>query len=160
MTKVLITYASKYGSTAEAAQAIAATLPDSDVVPVAEASLEGYEAVILGAPLYGGEWLPEAVAFVRDNRAALAAMPVALFVVAIRLHHDDEGMREAVLRAIAPAPATAKPVAVGMFAGRLLPDKLGAIERMQVQSKGLPTGDYLDLDAVRAWAAEVGPQLG
>ena len=54
---VLVAYATRYGSTQEAAEAVAATLRErgleAEVRPAREVrSLDGYNAVVLGAPLY------------------------------------------------------------------------------------------------------------
>jgi len=55
--KVLVAYASKYGSTQEVAEKIAATLRENDLLvdlkPIREVKpLEEYTAIVLGAPLY------------------------------------------------------------------------------------------------------------
>ena len=83
-TKILMAYASKYGSTQEVAEAIAATLSESgfrvDLQPMRKAcTLEQYGAVVLGAPLYFGLWHKDALNFLSRNEDALAQRPVAIF---------------------------------------------------------------------------------
>ena len=67
--KVLVTAASRHGSTAEIASIIAGILQASDidaetVPPEAVASVADYDAVILGSAVYAGQWLEPARAFV------------------------------------------------------------------------------------------------
>ena len=66
--KLLVTYATNFGSTQEVAETIAAVLREDgyivDVLPVtAVSSLIDYNAVILGSAVNYGKWLPDAVAF-------------------------------------------------------------------------------------------------
>lgn len=83
---LLVVYASRHGATAGIAARIATRLVRSgasvDLRPVDEVeTLDGYDAVVLGAPVYDQSWPPEANAFVAGNRDALAARPVWLFSV-------------------------------------------------------------------------------
>ena len=70
--KVLVAYASKYGSTPEVAEAIAAPLRENnlevDLKPMREVkTLEKYTAVVLGAPPYLLGWLKDAHSFLRGT---------------------------------------------------------------------------------------------
>lgn len=81
MTRVLVTFASKMGSTQEIAEAIGARLAEhgylTDVRPVETVdSIDGYDAVLLGSAVYAGRWRPEATRFVRRHVEALAARKV------------------------------------------------------------------------------------
>ena len=85
-TPLLVVYASRHGATAEIAARIATRLVDSgasvDLRLVDEVeTLDAYDAVVLGAPVYDQSWPPEANAFVARNRDALAARPLWLFSV-------------------------------------------------------------------------------
>ncbi len=78
--KILITYATKAGSTVEIAAFIGESLSKRgfavDVKPVSEKpALDGYQAVLMGSAIRMGSWLPEAVDFVRQNQAALNSTP-------------------------------------------------------------------------------------
>ena len=66
---LLVVYASRHGATAEIAARIATRLVDSgasvNLRPIDEVeTLDAYDAVVLGAPVYGHPWPPEANAFV------------------------------------------------------------------------------------------------
>lgn len=84
---VLVTYATRYGSTRGVAERIAATLRDAGVdVTLSTAdvagSAAGYDAVVLGSPVFNQRWLPACERYARDNHGALAQRPVWLFSVA------------------------------------------------------------------------------
>jgi menaquinone-dependent protoporphyrinogen oxidase len=84
MTNVLVTYASKHGSTAEIADAIAEVLCESGVeAHCVEAgdveSLDRYDAVVLGSAVYMRRWRREARKFIRRFGAELAQRPFWVF---------------------------------------------------------------------------------
>ena len=61
MSRVLVAYGSRHGSTAEIAEAIAATLREAglavDCRKAGEVdSLDGYDAVVLGSAVYMRRW--------------------------------------------------------------------------------------------------------
>ncbi len=63
---ILVAYATRYGSTEEVAEAVAATLRERglavDIQPLQQVpTLEGYRAVVLGAPLYMFHWHKDAL---------------------------------------------------------------------------------------------------
>ncbi len=90
---VLVAYATKYGSTQEVAEAVAATLRERglevDIQPMRKVrTLDGYSAVVLGAPLYMFRWHRDARHFLSRHRKALMERPVAIF--ALGPFHDEE----------------------------------------------------------------------
>lgn len=73
LNSILIAYATRYGSTQEVAEAIAATLHERglevELQPVRKVrTLEGYGAVVLGAPLYMFHWHKDALRFISQHR--------------------------------------------------------------------------------------------
>jgi menaquinone-dependent protoporphyrinogen oxidase len=86
MTRVLVGYASAYGSTKGVATRIGERLRaegfEVDVRPLDEIdSVDTYDAAILGSAIHNQKWLPPAVDFMRTHTAALAGRPVWLFSV-------------------------------------------------------------------------------
>ncbi len=110
-TKILMAYASKYGSTQEVAEAVAATLGESgfgvDLQPMRKVrTLEEYGAVVLGAPLYFGHWHKDAINFLLRNEAALSQRPVAIFALGPNSNDEKEmqGSRAQLDRELAKFP--------------------------------------------------------
>ncbi len=164
--KILVTYASLTGSTAEIADAIRTTLVESglqvDVGKMSEMqSLEPYRAVVAGSAIHGGKWLPEGMQFVQTHQAELARRPFAAFLVCITLGLPDAAKyRDSVSAWMEPVRALVKPVSEGLFAGNLklsaLPFMLDAsMFTMPVTLGNLPNGDHRDWASVRAWAASL-----
>jgi menaquinone-dependent protoporphyrinogen oxidase len=94
MKRILVTYATMAGSTAEVAQAVAEEIAKSkvevDVLPLGEVkSLAGYDGVVVGGPMIMG-WHRQALGFLKKHRQALQRIPLALFVLAISLTQTGE----------------------------------------------------------------------
>ncbi len=162
-TRLLVAYASMFGSTQEIAQEIGATLRDAhtivDVRPVIDVNDVGsYHAVVIGSAIYNGQWLPDAVEFVRIHEAALCRLPVAYFAVCMLLHHDTGQHRRTVatyLHAVRHVAPHVEPVDVAMFAGKLRYRNLPLLERLLFAWESrLPWGDFRDWNAIRAWAQD------
>src|SRR3990172_1705761 len=99
--KILVTYASRLGSTAGVAAAIGKTLAENgaqvEVLPMHDVTdLAPYRAVVAGSAIRAGGWLPEAMQFVQTHRAALAQKPFAAFLVCMTMAMKRESWRRAV----------------------------------------------------------------
>ena len=82
--RVLVSAASKYGSTNEIAEAIGKELSaaghEVDVRPPADVSgVDSYDAVVLGSAVFVGHWLEPARKLVERERDELRQRPVWLF---------------------------------------------------------------------------------
>lgn len=152
MTRVLVAYATKMGSTKEIAEAIGDRLSERGCpaeVRSAETvdSVDGYDAVIVGSAVYAGRWRPEAVRFVRRHRDRLAARRVWVFESGWLGKRPStltasRGARRRASRIGAPEPL--------VFGGRLDPGlATGFMDRMLASR--MP-GDARDWDEIRAWA--------
>lgn len=80
MTRVLVAYASKRGSTAGIAQRVTDVLSQSglsvDCVPAGDVrSLDDHDAIVLGSAVYVRHWRGEATRFLRRHHAALSEKP-------------------------------------------------------------------------------------
>src|SRR5512146_1581147 len=89
MKQILVTYATLSGTTVDVAQAVAEELGKCglqvDVQPIDNIkALDGYDAVVLGAPMIMG-FHRRAIAFLKQNREALRQKPLAIFVTAMSL---------------------------------------------------------------------------
>ena len=159
---ILITYASRYGSTQEVAEKIAVTLSESgltvDVQPARQVkTLQGYRAIVLGTPLYIGSWLKDAHRFLKRHQAALEKLPVAIFSLG-PTHGEDPipTVRPQMDKELAKYPWL-KPVSTELFGGQYDPDKLRFPDTLlgKVPASPLyeaPASDLRDWDAIRNWA--------
>ena len=96
MSKVLVAYGTKSGSTAEVAEAVGRALAETGLeVEVRRAgevqSIAEYAAVVLGGPVVSPAWHPHAIDFLRRFHAMLARMPVAYFVTSMTLTWTADG---------------------------------------------------------------------
>ena len=161
--RILIAYASATGSTVEVAAAIGETLAGHevsvDVRPIREISgLGGYAAVVVGSAVQYGDWLPEAIDFVKANQHALKAIPVALFCVHIRNLGDDPTSQNYRLAYLDSVRSLLEPAAEGFFAGRF--NRQGAALLMpSLVARFLPTLDFRNWEKIRTWAESIYPQL-
>ncbi|TAH51258.1 MAG: flavodoxin [Chloroflexota bacterium] len=157
-TKILVAYATRYGSTQEVAEQVAATLREQalevDLKPLRQAqSLIGYSAVVIGAPLYMFHWHKDALTFLSRQRETLVQMPVAIF--ALGPWHDDEKERQEVRaqldKELAKFPWLA-PAAIEIFGGKFDPTKLTFPHSWIPALKQMPASDVRDWNVIRAWA--------
>jgi menaquinone-dependent protoporphyrinogen oxidase len=157
--RVLVAYASKLGSTAEIAHAIAGRLEQRGHAVETRAvrdvrSLEGFDAVVLGSALYAAHWQRDANKFVERHRAALGSRRVWIFSsgpLDTRQAAADLPITEHAARIVEGIPY----VAHRTFGGRLAPD---APVDPQVLTTH-PIGDFRDWDAIGAWAGAIADEL-
>ncbi len=169
-SSILVAYASKYGSTQEVAEAIAAELRKEGATVTLERAqavktLEGYRAIVLGAPIYIGALHKDALNFLRQHRQELEKRPIAVF--ALGPTHDDEQERQE-SRAMLDKELAKFPwlttVTVEMFGGKYDPHKLRFPDSLIATLPasplhGAPAGDVRDWGAIRAWAKSLVAKL-
>jgi len=168
--KILVTYASRFGSTEGVAKSIAATLSENgmkvDVLPMREVrDLSAYDAVVAGSAINGGAWLPEAIQWMCDHQAELKRKPFAAFLVCMTLTmKSGEQYRSHVSSWLNPVRALVRPVSEGLFAGGLDIRKIPSFSdrlkfRLSVLFGVWKEGDHRDWNAIRQWAMELKPLL-
>ncbi len=158
---VLVAFATRYGSTQEAAEAVADTLRRAglrvDVQPMSEVkSLEPYDAIVMGAAIYNTKWHPDAHAFLSQYAESLRQRPVAIFSLGPTTRNPAAKRQSLgqLNKDLAKYPWL-RPVALEMFVGRFDLSKLGlgSVGRL------IPLPDQRDPNAVRAWASALPAQF-
>jgi len=164
-SKVLLAFATRYGSTQEVAEAVAATLRDSgvevDLRPLREVrALAGYTGVVVGAPLMMYRWHKDALSFLSRHRQALLQLSVVVFALGpVHDPHDAQEWQDSraqLDKELVKFPWF-KPVAVEMFGGRFDP----ALLRFPLNklAGSAPASDIRDWEAIRAWAGGLATKL-
>lgn len=165
--RILVTYASRRGSTRDVADEIADTLTKAgitvDVLAIKDVTdLTPYRGAIIGSGVRRSGFLPEAVAFVRRNAADLTRIPVAYFAVCGLLKRDTPRTRKAAShftdRPLKAAPSVI-PVARASFAGRYEAPAMCPFMRLITRWGLFPSGDWRDWTAIRSWAEGLLPAI-
>lgn len=165
--RILVAYQSQYGSTAEIANEIAATLTQGGA-QVDERHVEtidtigDYDQVIVGAAIQYERWMPGAADFVRRHRAQLATKPVAMFFTCLALSTPGDRARDTAtgyerkIRSIAPE---IDPISVMGFAGVLDYARMKPATRLLVRAilrlRGAHAGDHRNWTEITAWAQDL-----
>jgi menaquinone-dependent protoporphyrinogen oxidase len=163
--RILVAHASRAGSTAEVAEAIAQVLREGgaevDVRPVEQVrSLEDYDALVHGSAIWAGKPLPEASRFAAAHRQTLGDLPIAYFALCEILRVDTPENRERARRFLDPLRKLVEPVALEAFAGKKDYTTLHPLVRwFMIHVLHSPEGDWRDWDEIRAWAAALAPRL-
>ncbi len=167
MKRILVTYASKAGSTSEVAAAIADVLgrngADVTVEPLKNIKdISAYQAVVVGSLIRMGGWVSEAKKFIETNKAALEKVPTAYFTTCATLKEDNAQTRAEVAGYVEPIHQILKPLESGLFGGKMDTGKLNFIDRkiIEMMAKGEnPNGDYRNWDEINAWAEKITPLM-
>ncbi len=165
MARVLIAFASKRGSTAEIADAVATTIRGSghlvDCRPAdGVKNLGPYDAVVLGSAVYMKRWRGDAKHFLRKHSQELAETPFWVFSsgpVGDPTKDADPAWYE-------PPRVIERADALGLkghvvFGGRAPVDPKGPIERTMVENIPPEYRDRRNWEEIRQWAQQVAGEI-
>jgi menaquinone-dependent protoporphyrinogen oxidase len=164
--KILVAYASKYGSTAEIAEKIGQVLAEagieSDVLPVKKVKdLTSYRAVILGSAVFVGMWRRKAVNFLKSNQELLKDKSVWLFSSGPTGQGDPvellEGWRYP--KALQPVIDNIQPQEIAVFHGNVDVSRLNPLHKWMIGKVNTPVGDFRDWDMITGWATGIAKTL-
>ncbi len=160
--RVLVAFASKYGSTAEIAENIGEVLRragmPADVVPADRAKDPAlYQAIVLGSAVYVGQWQKMAVDFLQTHENILARRPVWLFSSGPSGAGNPLGLVKGwrLPKSLLPAADRIRPRDIAVFHGDVNAQKLNFIEKRMIETVKVPFGDFRDWNAIGAWAAGI-----
>jgi menaquinone-dependent protoporphyrinogen oxidase len=165
MTDVLVAYASKHGSTAEIAEAIADELRESginaDCLHAGDVkSVERYDGVVVGSAVYMKRWRGEAKRFLHRHANQLAQRPLCVFSSGpVGEPKDDEDRSWLEPPRIVEEVEHLRAREHVVFGGRVASDGGGAME--QAMAKNMPPEyrDRRDWEEIRSWAASIATAL-
>jgi menaquinone-dependent protoporphyrinogen oxidase len=158
--KVLVVYASSHGSTQEVAGVVAVILRENDLTVDLQPArsirtLEGYSAVVLGAPLYMFHLHKDALRFLSKHKKALTRdIPIAIFAGgSIESGEETElqEVRKQLDQELAKFPWLI-PLAVEVIGGKFDPTRLHFPWNLIPALRQMPARDLRDWEAIRAWA--------
>ena len=161
--KILVAYASTYGSTQEVAEVVATTLREHgltvDLQPIRNVrTLDGYSAVVLGAPLYMFHWHKDALRFLSQHQRVLTnGLPIAIFAGGPFGSGDGKEWQEVrgqLDRELAKFPWLS-PIAIEVIGGRFDPTKLRLPYSLIPALRQMPASDLRDWTAIRTWASNL-----
>ncbi len=136
---------------------------DVDVLsPTPQLEVAKYDAVVVGSPIYGQNWLPSASLFVVGNADRLAGLPVALFTVGtLGLKNPKSALREheRIVASLCELAPGLEPVSTALFHGSFSRKNLPLCLRIMDILAGTPQGDHRDWDAIRGWGDRLGAML-
>ena len=161
--RLLVVVASRHGSTAEIAAALARGVADCPAGRAAGLSAiavpaqqrpapTSFDGVVLGSAVYAGRWLDEARQYAALFADTLRHRPVWLFSsgpIGEPPFPPDEPHDAAPMGALTGAREHR------VFPGRLDEDRLSFGERAMVTAMRAPLGDFRDWAEIAAWAGRI-----
>ena len=168
--KILVTYASRTGSTAGVAEEVSKVLAKNgaqlELLPMQDVSdISPFWAVVVGSAIQNRQWLPEAVDFIQTNQSALRQKPTAIFTLCMTLAMPNgERYRPQVSEWITPVRILINPMSEAIFAGVLDIGKIPSFSdrlkfRISVMFRVWSEGDHRDWSEINPWATELLPIL-
>ena len=166
--RVLVAYGSKFGSTAEIAQAIGTTLRvaglEVDVKRAREVrSLEPYRAVVLGSAVYMARWRRDAMRLLRRRRKDLAQREVWVFssgpVGEEKGEPDEKQERWTKPKRVQRLATEIKAHEHVVFGGRVSEDVGGLLRKNMAKNTPPEFRDRRDWTAIEAWAKRIADSL-
>lgn len=162
---VLVTAASRHGSTTEIAEALASALEDRGLEvavlpPEQVGDLSTYDAVVLGSGVYLGHWLPPALALA--HRITRSSHPPVWLFSSGPVGDPAKSMVKKM--GVDPAELASLMDSTGAVEHRLLPGKLDrhhvhGVQRLALAMFRSLQGDFRDWPATREWAGTIADRL-
>lgn len=158
--RILVTYATKTGSTAEIAAKIGEHLSARgfavDVINVkSKPDPKEYQAVILGSCIRMGGWLPEMMDYIKANQFTLNSMQVALFTVHMLNAGEDETSKTARTAYMDKVRTLMPGTDEIYFLGAMDFSKLSLLDRLISKMVKAEESDQRDWDNIKSWSESV-----
>lgn len=162
--RVLVCYATRYGSTADIAREIGEELKNSgflvDVNNILEIEDIGpYDAIVIGSPLYMGKWLVEARDFVQRFKHLLNQRTVFVFTAGYSLKDLVRENIKSAEEALDTIRLDINPSDAAFFAGMVNPDIMSVQDAAITRMGRVDAGDFRDWSKIREWATKLAEEL-
>lgn len=162
--RVLVTYATKSGSTFEVAEKIGHVIKEKgyevDVFPVKGAEeVKYYDAIIVGSGIRAGRLYSDVIDFVKRHRNELMNIPIAYFINSLTMSVETEKNRATAEGYLDPLKKIVSPKEIAVFAGRLHMKKIPPHLRLLLKMMKVKEGDYRKWDQISAWAESLPKKL-
>ncbi|MDS0222281.1 flavodoxin domain-containing protein [Haloarcula sp. S1AR25-5A] len=172
MSSILILYGTGEGQTAKIADRIATTISErgheTSTLDIRERpnsfTLDGYDAVVVGASIHVGKHQGAVRDFVTNNQTALSGMPTAFFQVSLSSANEEKREEAAGYVESFLTETGWHPDRIGQFGGALRFSEYGFLKRLMMKQiakdllteRQTPSGDieFTDWEAVDAFAAD------
>lgn len=143
--KTIVVYDTKRGSTRETALKLAKAIGEGtttcDLSKEGAPSIAGFDAVLLGGPVYAGSWSKRAAAFARGNQEILAKKRFAAFSTGFA---KDKGMET--LQGALPAQLAQSAVSLASLGGAYVFSRMSPIERFIIKAITKSSSDASSVD--------------
>jgi menaquinone-dependent protoporphyrinogen oxidase len=147
--KIAIVYVSKYGTTEKVAASIAEKLTENNEVELfalnknANPNVNGFEAVILGTPIYAGQAAKKMKAFCQTNETGLLQKKTGLFVCGMEIDKSkiDSEFKNAYSEILQKNAA-----ATAFLGGAFLFERMNFFERMIIKKIAKTTTSVQRID--------------
>lgn len=178
---ILIVYATRYGHTGKIVEKIDSALrrlghgtvivrAGTDKPPDVDALTRDIKCVILGGPIYAGQFPRDLHEFIRDYRVVLNQLPSAFFSVSLTAAHEDKGRKNEIQNIVERflAKHRWKPGRTASFAGALLYTRYGPFIRFIMKRISRSAGGgtdihrdyvYTDWSEIPVFAGQIGAML-
>ena len=162
-TKILVTYATTHGSTEEIANFVTAEIKSRqlnlDMMPVKDVkSLDGYNLVFLGAPLYMFKLHADAIRFLKRFEGEIQkGLPVAVYAggpFGEAKPEDWQKIEESLDKELDRVPWF-KPLKKLIVGGKFDPTTLRFPYNLIPAMKQMPASDLRDWQVIKEWVTEV-----
>lgn len=167
---ILITYATRTGSTKGISEFIGKTLSNLgeqvEILPVQSVTdLTAYKAIIVGSAIQSSKLMPDAIEFVKNNRIELAKKPFAVFLVCMTLAmRNGKNYHSFVSSWLEPVRSVLNPISEGLFSGTLelhkIPSLLDRLKfRLSILFRVWKEGDHRDWNEIQRWAEKLKSEI-
>ncbi len=156
---ICIIYSSKTGSTAEIAEYMKNTIIEKDYqVDLKKVSdpidLKQYQAIIIGSPIYMGQWNKDASTFIEQHQTDLKKMPLAYFSVGMSFDKKDKKSLDQIEKYLEKERSMVNPICEGRFLGRIDFSKLNFFQKLISKMVGAKEEDKRDWKAIKNWTED------